>query len=113
LNSDIARCRPERGRAELPALDLSVRTNDRDTLDTSAAFPSDPGTLTYYSNFHAQADVEIPDPELPDVVNTVNARDTAKKAIEAGIYKLQFPAQSGFSRFGAVIAPWLIGERRQ
>ena len=38
------------------------------------------------------ADVEIPDPELPNVLNTVNARDTAKKAIEANIYQLQFPA---------------------
>ena len=59
------------------------------------------------------ADVEIPDPELPNVLNTVNARDTAKKALEANIYQLQFPATSGFSRFGAAVAPWLVGERRQ
>ena len=61
----------------------------------------------------ALADVEIPDPELPDVFNTVNAKSTAKKAVEDAIYQLQFPPQSGFSRFGNVLAPWLIGDRRQ
>ena len=59
------------------------------------------------------ADVEIPDPELPNVLNTVNAKATAKEKIETAIYQLQFPPQSGFSRFGAVVAPWLIGDRRE
>ncbi len=61
----------------------------------------------------ALSDVEIPDPELPDVFNTVNAKSTAKKAVEDAIYQLQFPPQSGLSRFGNVLAPWLIGDRRQ
>ena len=65
----------------------------------------------------AIANVEIPDPEVPNVFNTVNAKATAKKAIERAIYQLQFPAEPetrrGFSAFGDVIAPWLIGDRRQ
>jgi phospholipase C len=59
------------------------------------------------------ADVEIPDPELPNVFNTVNAKATAKAAIEKAIYQLQFPPHSGFSTFGGVLAPWLIGDRRE
>ena len=50
---------------------------------------------------------------VDEPLHTVNAKDKAKKAIEAAIYQLQFPPQSGFSRFGAVIAPWLIGDRRE
>jgi phospholipase C len=61
----------------------------------------------------ALAGVAIPDPELPDIFNTVNAKAKAKEAIEKGIYQLQFPPHSGFSRFGAVLAPWLIGDRRE
>jgi phospholipase C len=59
------------------------------------------------------ADVEIPDPELPDILNTVNASETAKKAIEDALYRMQFPPQSGFSSFGHFLTPWLIGDRHQ
>jgi phospholipase C len=59
------------------------------------------------------ADVEIPDPEPTNPFHKVNAKDKAKAAIEDAIYQLQFPSQSGFSEFGAVLAPWLIGDRRE
>jgi phospholipase C len=63
------------------------------------------------------ADVEIPDPELTNPFHTVNAKATATKAIEDAIYQLQFPkpteTRRGFSAFGDVLAPWLIGDRRE
>ena len=61
----------------------------------------------------AIADVGIPDPEFPNVFHEVNAKATAKKNIEAGIYGLQFPPQRGFSSFGEALLPWLLGLRRQ
>ena len=59
------------------------------------------------------AGVNIPDPSFPDVTQTVNAKDLAKHAIEQALFGLQFPPQSGFSRFGEFVLPWLLGDRRE
>ena len=76
------------------------------------------GTLRYRPQVESNlldllAGVNVPDPSLGDPTHTVNAKAVAKNAIERALFDLQFPPQSGFSRFGGFVLPWLLGDRRE
>jgi phospholipase C len=87
----------------LPPFHFTVRLFLEQTLNYSS---------TVESNLLDLLDFNVPNPEIPDVTNTINLKKFLKKKMEAGINGLQASESSG-TAFGDFLKPWLVGGREE